>query len=468
MMRSLYSGVSGLQNHQTRMDVVGNNIGNVNTYGFKKGRANFQDILSQTLTGAARPTEEIGGVNPKQVGLGMTIAAIDTLHTQGALQTTGVNTDVAILGEGFFIQNAGNSTFYSRNGALSVDANGLLVNPANGFKVQGFASKENPDGTVTINKQGGLADIIIPVGAKDAAKATSIIKYQSNMNSLTPVIAANASETDMMKGTVVTTINAYDSRGNVQELNLSFRKNLDQAGAAIPNEWVATVAITDKQGRQIEGLKAGVDAATAQAGNAQFIMTFDTKGAVMAVRDMNQAAGQGKGTGAGESLEVSVGYNVAGSEPMNIRLSLGSSGRYDGVTQFAAPTSTKAYYQDGRNMGYLEGFKIDDSGVITGSYSNGTSKALGQLALATFTNAGGLEKSGESYYVETNNSGMAMVDAPGERVAGKVKAGALEMSNVDLSEEFTSMIVTQRGFQANSRTISTSDEMLRELINLKR
>ena len=141
MMRSLYAGVSGLQNHQVRMDVLGNNIANVNTTGFKKSRVNFQDMLSQTMSGAAKPTDEVGGVNPKQVGLGMVIAAIDTIHTQGSLQTTGVMTDLALQGEGFFILQAGEKSFFSRAGAFGIDENGLLVNPANGLRVQGWQAQ---------------------------------------------------------------------------------------------------------------------------------------------------------------------------------------------------------------------------------------------------------------------------------------------------------------------------------------
>ena len=141
MMRSLYSGVSGLQNHQTRMDVIGNNISNVNTTGFKKGRVNFQDMISQTMQGAARPNDEVGGVNPKQVGLGMTIASVDTIFTQGSLQSTGVNTDVAVQGNGFFILKDGDKSFYTRAGAFGLDANGVLVNPSNGMKLQGWMAQ---------------------------------------------------------------------------------------------------------------------------------------------------------------------------------------------------------------------------------------------------------------------------------------------------------------------------------------
>ena len=142
MMRSLYSGVSGLQNHQTRMDVIGNNISNVNTTGFKRGRVNFQDMLSQQMSGAAKPTESVGGVNPKEVGLGMTVASIDTIHTQGSLQTTGVQTDLAIQGNGFFVLKNGDKTYFTRAGNFGIDNQGTLVNPANGLRVQGWMAEE--------------------------------------------------------------------------------------------------------------------------------------------------------------------------------------------------------------------------------------------------------------------------------------------------------------------------------------
>jgi flagellar hook-basal body protein len=171
MMRSLWAGVSGLQNHQTRMDVLGNNISNVNTNGFKKGRVTFQDMLSQTLAGAAKPTDEVGGVNPQQVGLGMMVATIDTIHTQGALQSTGVMTDVAIQGNGFFVLKSGDKRFYTRNGAFGLDQDGRLVNPTNGLRVQGWMA-QTAGGQAFINNAAEVEDLVIPVGSKDPAKAT--------------------------------------------------------------------------------------------------------------------------------------------------------------------------------------------------------------------------------------------------------------------------------------------------------
>ena len=169
MMRSLFAGVSGMQNHQTRMDVIGNNVSNVNTTGFKRGRVNFQDMISQQLSGAAAPTTEVGGVNPKEVGLGVTTASIDTIFTQGNLQSTGVSTDIAIQGNGFFVLKNGEETFYTRAGTFGVDKDGTLVNPANGLRVQGYMAREL-NGEMVINTAGYTEDLIIPVGSKDPAK----------------------------------------------------------------------------------------------------------------------------------------------------------------------------------------------------------------------------------------------------------------------------------------------------------
>ena len=223
MMRSLYSGVSGLQNHQTRMDVIGNNVSNVNTTGFKRGRVNFQDMISQQLSGAARPTEELGGVNPKEVGLGMTIATIEQVFTQGNLQSTGVSTDVAIQGNGFFIMKNGEESFYTRNGAFGLDRDGTLVNPANGMRVQGWMAREL-NGEMVVSTAATPTDLVIPVGSKDPAKATTNVNFACNLNKNTPEILEGASASDIAKGTWSTEQKIYDSFGNEHLLNVSFRR----------------------------------------------------------------------------------------------------------------------------------------------------------------------------------------------------------------------------------------------------
>lgn len=463
MMRSLYAGVSGLQNHQTRMDVIGNNISNVNTTGFKKGRVNFQDMISQTMQGAARPNEEVGGVNPKQVGLGMTIASVDTIFTQGSLQSTGVNTDVALTGNGFFILKDGDKSFYTRAGAFGLDSNGTLVNPSNGMKVQGWMA-EQIDGQPVLKATGDTTEMTIPIGSKDPAKATTNVDFACNLDKRVPLLTATSSNADIAKGTWAVDKTIYDSFGNTHRLTVTYQR--DPAAPDTPNQWLATVVI-DPENTEFNN-NLGVGYGTPPAGNT-YVVRFDNLGALASVTD---STGQTRDQGA---LSIPLSFTVQGAnagqegEVQTLNLNLGTVGSYtNSTTQFADQSSNKSFRQDGYGMGYLENFGIDSSGEITGVYSNGQSKILGQVALASFTNPGGLEKAGDSTYIKTNNSGDANIGASGTAGKGKLVAGALEMANVDLADAFTDMIVTQRGFQANSRTITTADQMLQELIGLKR
>ncbi len=461
MMRSLYSGVSGMQNHQTRMDVIGNNISNVNTTGFKRGRVNFHDLLSQQMSGAARPTDEVGGVNPKEVGLGMNIASIDTIHTQGSLQTTGVQTDVAIQGNGFFIMRSGERQYYTRAGNFGVDSAGTLVNPANGMRVQGWQAQEI-DGQLVLDTSAQPGDLVIPVGQKIDARATSSVNYACNLDKRLPEIQEGATEADIRNATWQTSFNIYDEFGQQHDLNVSFTRV-----PGTQNQWQAVVVV---DGMDVTETRAGIG--TTDGTTNAFLVNFDNNGMLASVTDSagNITAPEGR-------ISVQVSFNVAGATPdadgnplrQTLNLNLGEIGSVENtITQFAERSSTKAYEQDGYTMGYLENFKIDQSGIITGVYSNGANRTLGQIGLATFTNQGGLEKAGENTYVESNNSGTANIGVSGVAGKGKLIAGALEMSNVDLTEQFTDMIVTQRGFQASSKTIQTSDLMLETVINLKR
>ncbi|MFP4490487.1 MAG: flagellar hook protein FlgE [Spirochaetaceae bacterium] len=461
MMRSLYSGVSGLQNHQTRMDVIGNNISNVNTTGFKKGRVNFQDLLSQTMTGASRPTDEVGGVNPKQVGLGMNVASIDTIHTQGSLETTGVNTDMAIEGDGFFVLRSGNQEFHTRAGNFGLDENGTLVNPANGLRVQGWQA-ENVDGETFVNTAADVGDLNIPIGSKDPAAGTTEVELASNLDKRTPLIPEDAGAADTREGTWSVDKKIYDSFGNTHTMRINFTRV-----AGEENQWQGEVVIDPDSETPTNTV---VDVGPENNDTNTFIAEFDNLGTLQGVID-----DQGDLVDEGE-LQVNVGFDVVDAAPedgeqvrQNFNLTLGEVGSVvDSMTQFAEKSSTKAFSQNGHPMGYLESFKIDDSGTITGVYSNGTNRTLGQVAMSSFTNPGGLEKEGENTYTQTINSGEARIGEAGSAGKGKIIAGALEMSNVDLSQQFTDMIVTQRGFQANSKTITTSDQMLQELLTLKR
>ncbi|MBO5100418.1 MAG: flagellar hook protein FlgE [Treponema sp.] len=463
MMRSLYSGVSGLQNHQTRMDVIGNNVSNVNTTGFKRGRVNFQDMISQQLSGAAKPTEEIGGVNPKEVGLGMTVASIDTVFTQGNLQSTGIATDVAIQGNGFFLEKNGEKSYYTRAGAFSLDSEGTLVNPANGFRVQGWMARQI-DGETVLQTAASTEDLIIPVGSKDPAKETTNVNFACNLNKNTPEIPEGANAADIAKGTWNTEFKVYDSFGNTHLLSVNFTRVVGN-----PNQWQATVNI-DADNADFTQTRVGLNTTDGMANT--FLINFDNTGTLQSVTDS-----AGNVTNPEGEIILQASYTVPGANPnedgtpyrQTMNINLGTIGsQKNTVTQSAAQSSTKAFYQDGYTMGYLDNFKIDSSGVITGVYSNGTNRVIGQLALATFTNQNGLEKAGDNTYVESNNSGLANIGTSGVAGKGSLLAGALEMSNVDLSEQFTDMIVTQRGFQSNAKTIQTADTLLETVLSLKR
>ena len=463
MMRSLYSGVSGLQNHQTRMDVIGNNISNVNTTGFKRGRVNFQDMISQQVAGAAKPTEELGGVNPKDVGLGMTISTIEQVFTQGNLQSTGVGTDVAIQGNGFFIVKNGDESFYTRNGVFGLDRDGTLVNPANGMRVQGWMARDL-NGEQIVQTAATPTDLVIPVGSKDPAKATENVLFACNLNKNTPEILEGASASDVAKGTWNTEQKIYDSFGNEHLLSINFTKV-----PGVANSWQATVNV-DADYADFTQTRIGLG--TTDGVQNTFIVNFDNYGQLSSVTD--SAGNISNETG---EIVLQSSFTVADANAdengtparQSFNINLGTIGSMKNtITQSASKSTTKAYSQDGYTLGYLDNYKIDSSGTITGVYSNGTNRVIGQIALATFSNDRGLEKAGDNTYVETNNSGQANIGESGVAGKGSLLAGALEMSNVDLSEQMTDMIVTQRGFQANSKTIQTADTLLETVLGLKR
>jgi flagellar hook protein FlgE len=466
MMRSLFSGVSGLQNHQTRMDVIGNNISNINTTGFKRNRVNFQDIIYQQLSGAARPTEDLGGVNPKEVGLGMSVASIDTIHIQGAFQTTGVGTDLALQGQGFFILDDAGKQLFTRAGAFSVDSEGVMVNPANGMKVQGWMAREL-EGYTVLDVSRPVEELIIPVGGKDPAKATTMVDFACNLDKRIPELPENPTGKQIIDSTWSTTIAIYDSFGDKHDLQVEFTRV-----PGTTNSWNANVNVDPQNETPTNATIGFGEDAPAAGGPTTFIVSFSNNGTLLSAED-----GAGNVSGAGGQVQMNVAYDVQTATPnedgtptrQEFVLNLGTVGGFtNSITQYAESSSTKAVEQDGRTMGYLDDFKIDNSGIITGVFSNGTTRVLGQVAIATFPNQGGLEKAGDNTYRMSNNSGSANIGPSGIAGKGKIIAGTLEMSNVDMADQFVDMIVTQRGFQANSRTIQTADQLLQELLSLKR
>jgi flagellar hook protein FlgE len=448
------------------MDVVGNNIANVNTTGFKKGRVNFQDMLYQQIAGAARPTEDLGGINPKEVGLGMSIASIDTIHLQGSLQSTGVQTDLALVGTGFFVLESGNSRFYTRAGAFGLDNQGTLVNPANGMRVQGWMA-QNVDGQLFLDVSRDIENLVIPVGSKDPARATTNVNFACNLDKRIPQVPENPTPAQVRAGTWRSAINIYDSFGDVHVLQTEFTR--------VPgtnNSWNATVTV-DPQSDPPTNAAIGLgEDAPAVGGPAVFTVNFNNDGLLLSAAD-----GAGNESGGEGDIIMNVAFDVLTTTPGDdgapvrqlFALNLGEVGGYErAITQYAESSSSKAVEQDGYTMGYLDNFKIDQNGIITGVFSNGSNRTLGQVALASFANQGGLEKAGENTFVQSTNSGLANIGPARVAGKGKIIAGTLEMSNVDLADQFVDMIVTQRGFQANSRTIQTADQLLQELLTLKR
>lgn len=412
MIRSMYSAVSGLRSHQTMMDVVGNNIANVNTHGFKKSRSAFQDVLSQVFSGASAPTEELGGTNVNQIGLGVTVAGITQNLTQGALQVTDRGLDLAIQGDGYFMIDVGGEEMFTRNGAFFLDADGRLVTSEGGL-VQGWAA----DGTGIINTTANPDILRISTGGQHSPVATSEIKYGGNL----PADAAIG--TQYFSG-----LEVFNEQGDAIDLEVTFEKTA-------VNEWTATGSYGDP---------ATVLTITDN------IFTFGIDGEML--------------TPADQTMEVPGGQIPGVPE---ITLTVGGTGERR-VTQFAGGSSIAASYQNGSSAGTLQSVRVGTDGIVLGSYNNGLVQPIAQIALASFSNPEGLERvTGTNWRVSTN-SGLAQVGTVRTGGRGIVAPGTLEMSNVDLAEEFTTLIRSQRGFQANSRVVTSSDELLQEIVNLKR
>ncbi|UDY37187.1 flagellar basal-body rod protein FlgF [Dermatobacter hominis] len=423
MIRSMYAAVSGLRNHQTMMDVVGNNIANVNTTGFKSSNTVFQDVLSQTLRGAGRAGATAGGTNPAQIGLGASVAGVTTNFSQGAPQLTGRGTDLAITGDGFFIVEQGGERLFTRSGAFTLDTLGRLVSQ-NGGIVQGWPA----DATGQFNPNGPVRPLVIPVGDVIAPVQTTSTVLGGNL----PADAAVGT-------TVATSIDVYDGQGRQTTVRFELTKT---AG----DTWGVGYRYVDAAGVQQPTPPA---AATAVTGGP---LTFDADGELTSGYTLTIPGGAIPGFGAGDDISVSLGAAAAPTR----------------VTQFGSLSTASALDQDGSAAGSLQSFSIGQDGLVTGSYSNGLTRSLGQLALASFNNPEGLEKRGGSAFRATPASGAINIGQAGQGGRGLLSSGTLEMSNVDLSTEFTNLILAQRGFQANSRVVTTSDEMLQEVVNLKR
>ncbi len=535
MMRSMYSGVTGLKNHQIRMDAIGNNIANVNTVGYKASRVTFQDTLNQTLRGASAPNGTRGGINAVQVGLGMNLSSIDVLHTQGNLQNTGKITDCAIQGDGFFVLSDGGREYYTRAGNFNLERDGRLVNASNGMIVRGWLA----DKVGNIDTNTPLDNIQIPVGQTIAPIATTEITYGGNLEKnldgllkydalsiasgllnatleikITPV---GFNQYEYVISTASPLVDGFDINGDGVFEPATGTITLDLDGEVLTNS-VPTfevyftdgtvVDVTgpvagDPEGGTFETTAVPAEVAAGSFTQAETMVTitrvYDSLGSNhnltttltktgvnewdwVCTNDGGVAVGSGhliySTTG---ELISSTGGNISftptGARPVTIVPDFSNVTQYSGALldprsedydPTVPMTEITSPFQDGYPMGELQSINIDKSGIIVGVFSNGMNQDLGQLAMANFTNPGGLSRSGDTLFSETSNSGAAQIGVAGRNGRGLITPGAVEMANVDLSQEFTDMIVNERGFQSNSRVITTSDEMLQELVNLKR
>jgi flagellar hook protein FlgE len=582
MLKSLFSGVSGLQSHQIAMDVESNNIANVNTVGFKYSRANFSDLLAQTKSIATAPQGQLGGKNPVQVGLGSNVNSMTRIFSQGSVQNSDKNTDIAIQGDGFFIisPDNGNTYKYTRAGDFKFDASGNFVDN-NGFIAQGWV--RDPD-TGKVDATASIKDINIAPGLTTPAQATQEVVLKANLNS-GPVVESFSPAYGMASdGTIVDgngntiTNTAPDNLGvmfngageafslkegqgvtltingtstdftytsgavsgtkfhNMSDLVKALQDKIDDASSS------ATVTVTQagkilidneaSGGSDLDIKVASITSSTVTE-NLNFTTNMQSLEAVLPVgisgsqafsQDFNAATHSSSidifdSLGTKHTLrtefrkiaeskwstvisvpepaeintvapknEIRTGfiqftnegalqqYTPAtisftgnnGSKPnQTVQLSFGTPNKFDGMTSFDSKSSTSGISQDGFTGGDLVGIRIDQSGTLIGSFSNGRSFGLAQIAMAKFTNNEGLSTEGGNVYVQTANSGDPIIGTAATAGRGFIQSSALEASNVDLSRSLTQLIIIQRGFQANGKTITTSDQLLQTLIGLK-
>ncbi|MBN2897924.1 MAG: flagellar hook protein FlgE [Clostridia bacterium] len=464
MMRSMYSGVSSLRAHQVRMDVIGNNIANVNTVGYKGSKVTFAEIYSQTVKGAGGSSTSRGGTNPQQVGLGIKIDSINVSHTKGATQRTDNATDIMIDGNGFFIVSPtadGQNKFYTRAGNFSVDELGYLVTSDGYFVIGEDGKAVQIDSTTT---KGAEATDEISIGGN--------LDYDAEIDEDNDYIAYSVN------------LDVYNSVGGTQTVQIDFGQKLTTVSGAADGYSYRAVKIDDIGTLNplyfpngATGATATTAAAFTTAGdastyvaNAPMFAKFDEEGNFVGFVDTLVIDENGQVTGDNTIFEEGAGslnYVIQEGGVDDITLPFDYESLKN-LKHYAQETDITPKAVTGRAAGNLDSYTIAANGQVNMTYTNGESDSDQQIALASFDNPTGLLKVGTNRFIESPNSGAAKIGVPNAGSFGALTPGALEMSNVDLSAEFTDMITTQRGFQANSRVITTSDEILQELVNLKR
>ena len=414
MLRSLFASISGLRAHQTMMDVTANNIANVNTQGFKSSRVVFADALSQTVRGGGIPTDGTGSTNPLQVGLGTRVAAVNTSFTPGGLQLTGRVTDLAVQGNGFFVVQRGGTQLLTRDGSFNWDSSGQLVT-SGGARVLGWAT----DGVGTIDTSQSPGFISVPTSVLPP-EATSEVVIGGNIPAGADVGASFA-----------TSAQVFDSIGTAFDLTVRMTKT----GTGT---WEASIIATAP-----DGTESDVTPVPAPE------LTFDASGGLTSANSVSLT-----------------GITLGQGDPQDLTISLGNG--QHGLTQFDQANSLDMPVRDGSGGAELSGVAFGTDGSVTAQYTNGDSRVIARIALASVTNPEGLTRASDNLYSTSLTSGDPILGLAGDDRLGTISPGSLEGSNVDLASEFTNLVLAQRGFQANTRVISTSDEMLSDLVNVKR
>lgn len=525
MVRSLYSGVAGMKSHQSRMDVIGNNISNVSTYGYKSSRATFRDVYYQTSTAASAATPTSGGVNPTQIGYGAKLGSVDVNHSQSVMSTTGYTLDVAIAGEGYLqVMDGDGNIFYTKAGMLDIDAEGNVVD-VNGNFVLGVSG--DPSGQAASSNR---IRISLPYESAAAASSTDTINEilytisaanETENGNVNIVFAASSNlpigqkaTAEITSSSIVVTLNSNETFAGLADLNQEVNNAITAANGGIAHPGGAfTIEMSDPAA--FSGVLTGAEIVNADFGVNQGTVTLpDDIGQYFSVKSVgDQFSGDGQATmsftvGAGNSLSVTIGqytatltadqlksagtvvlkrngvdstdsitvsypnwstieaYGVANmSGLVDLSPSVPSSNLGLGQGNFLLSGGTEGGEQ---TVADLSGISINDKGIITATHPTFGLMEIGRIDLATFANPAGLSQVGDTYFAESQNSGEPQLAIAGTNGTGDILGGTLETSNTDLSQEMADMITTQRGFQACSRMITVSDTMLEELINLKR
>lgn len=548
LINSLFAGVSGLRNHQSMMDVIGNNIANVNSIGYKGSRVTFSDTFNQFVKAGTNPTETSGGTNTFQIGLGMKINSIDRNWTQGTFERTGIVTDMALQGSGMFVVKSDGQNYYTRAGAFIFDADGKLVNPQNGAIVQGKVANE--DGVIPAGNT--LEDIQIDNNLRLPAIATTHAKWGGNLSSKSTITRSeNVVQTGNIVPGVPSSIDTkiYDDDGkeykltatyqptaNPNEYNINWevfdgttsldtgtfgpiqfedpdadgRFELNAASKSLfkdaDGENIANITVGTKINFMLDPTKITQNAGTKTLSSAAdtnrepnivngTVTVFDSLGNSHtltlkftktannswnwnaefpdgSVSDVSGESGTMTFNSDGSIQGItpnppSITFTpIGGAEAQTVELDFGTG--LTGISQTSVSSSISALSQNGSASATLSNINVDQYGNIVGVFSNGYSRTLAQVMTATFSNLNGLTSVGDNMFSVSANSGDPLYSALGEESGTTLQSGALEQSNVDLSEEFTKMIVSQRGFQANARVITTADSLLQEITNLVR